>query len=455
MSPGKPRIGVLLTSGKAEAEKEDLIDIQRRSPARPWLKPGVAVAKPIKRPKQKKGFMTRKKLPAMSGYPADVSIAEYVRFHHGKHFDIDYIHPGDLSAARLKSNDINYLITYDLLEAYHIGRKARYQEMKKALEKSTNVFPNFQYQELINSKIKYYGYLAEKGIPILPTITITREEWFARIAQITRERGARGAAAAATLEVLEEVQARGFQEGFVAKPEYGQESKDVTKFAIRKSELKTLEGHLGWIFDNRPGLIIQELVKDFYTGKNCPELRMYFVGKKYQCCMFFTKKGMKTLAEEGGFDRVPPGVDLDAVKALALRTVNCLPAVTLERNAKSVDLPKLLTRVDIGCFRNGVFDPWVNEVEFVPSMFVELNRYPIDARVGEQMAKIAKQFVNSNRSPSQKSREKKPTKSKKRAGSLVSESPLSVQKWKRSRRTGSGGKVINHKLKKTKRSTRS
>merc|ERR550514_2349609 len=127
---------------------------------------------------------------------------------------------------------------------------------------------------------------------------------------------------------------------------------------------------------------------------------MYFVGKEYQHTLFMyetkDRSGVKTLAVEGGKHATPPGVDLEAAKRLALRTVNCLPDITLERNAKNVVLPKLLTRIDVGCIRNGIFDPWVNEVEFVPSLFVEFNRHPTDGEIGKQMAKIARKFVGAN-----------------------------------------------------------
>merc|ERR1712032_674504 len=67
--------------------------------------------------------------------------------------------------------------------------------------------------------------------------------------------------------------------------------------------------------------------------------------------------------------------------------------IKLRRGGQDVALPTLLTRVDMGCVRNGVFDPWVNEVEFVPSMYIEDHRCPLDALLGEQMVKITKQFL--------------------------------------------------------------
>merc|ERR1711963_86133 len=56
-------------------------------------------------------------------------------------------------------------------------------------------------------------------------------------------------------------------------------------------------------------------------------------------------------------------------------------------------LPKLLTRVDMGCLRNGSFDPWINEVEFVPSLYVEDHNKPVDASLGDQMMRISQQLL--------------------------------------------------------------
>merc|ERR1719428_408089 len=98
----KTRIGILLTVGEAEAKKEDLIDITKRSPARPWLKMAPEKLK-VHRPAGRGGVSWVRRT-AMDGYPEDVSVGEYVKFNYGSEFEIDYIHPHEVSAARLKTN---------------------------------------------------------------------------------------------------------------------------------------------------------------------------------------------------------------------------------------------------------------------------------------------------------------------------------------------------------------
>merc|ERR1719326_1064324 len=104
--------------------------------------------------------------------------------------------------------------------------------------------------------------------------------------------------------------------------------------------------------------------------------------------------------------------------------MKCLPNIKMNRGQSSVVLPKLMTRVDIGCMRNGIFDPWVNEIEFVPSWFPEFNRYPLDGIIGDQMALITKKLLNTTRKPKALGTRKTPSR-------VVVRAPLSVKRWKR------------------------
>merc|ERR1719436_2103548 len=131
----------------------------------------------------------------------------------------------------------------------------------------------------------------------------------------------------------------------------------------------------------------------------------------------------------GGEHEIPPCVDMDACKALAQRTMACLPTMNLGHGERSIELPKLMTRVDVGCMRHGIFDPWVNEVEFVPSWFPEFHRFPVDSLIGEQMAVITKQFMRKRGFAIGKCKPKgmksPPT------TRFAKKMPLTIQGWKR------------------------
>jgi len=335
------------------------------------------------------------------GIPADVSIGEYIRYKHGRNFDVDFITPEEITAERLKANDINFLIIYDLLEAFHTDKSRQiYERLKDVLRKADNIFPNLEFQEFVYSKLLYYNYFQQKGLPICPTITISKEEWDTQVAK-------QGGYKAVCDMVLQEIDRKGFK-WFIVKPVYGQEAKGTMVFGRRDMLMSGFRKHLRETIEAYPGLIIQEYIENFGDSEKCPEIRFYFVGREYQyaCVGMITK--MYTLREDDGgatgaspagkrsgwFD-LPPNIDLKKMKSIAMRAMDTMPPISLKRGARqNVALPNLLTRVDMGCIRGGIFDPWINEIEFVPSLYIEDHDCPIDARMGEQMVDIAKQYLN-------------------------------------------------------------
>merc|ERR1712072_581484 len=56
-------------------------------------------------------------------------------------------------------------------------------------------------------------------------------------------------------------------------------------------------------------------------------------------------------------------------------------------------LPRLLTRLDMGCYMDGKLQPFVNEIEFVPSLYIEEHPFKVDAMLGDQMVKITRTFL--------------------------------------------------------------
>jgi hypothetical protein len=391
MAPSKKaRIGIVLTLGEVEAKKEEIISFRRQLPARPWT--SLAPERfHIDRAETEWRDRT-------VGIPGDVSIGAYIQFKHGGAFDVDYITPEEITAERLKSNDINFLIVYDLLEAFHTDKSKKiFHRLKDVLHKADNVFPNLNFQEFVYSKLLYYNHFHQRGLPVAPTITISQEEWKRQIAK-------RGGWMPAAADVLAEMKRRGFTD-FIIKPVYGQEAKGCMYFELAEMCIGQFRQHLKKLLEKYPGAIIQQYIDDFGTHK-CPEVRLYYVGKKYQyACIGIPGKRMYTLKEDGdvgagpagkrsGWFNLPRSVDVQKLKKIALRAIDNMPPISLKRGQQNVALPNLLTRVDMGCIRNGVFDPWINEVEFVPSLYIEDHDSPIDATMGDQMVKITKQYLS-------------------------------------------------------------
>merc|ERR1719419_1751267 len=93
-----------------------------------------------------------------------------------------------------------------------------------------------------------------------------------------------------------------------------------------------------------------------------------------------------------GVMRLPKLANIETLKTIAKRVIDVLETkVTTTPNG--VALPLLMTRVDMGVMRDGKFNPWVNEVEYVPSYYVEDHTHPIEGTVAKQCVLIAKKFL--------------------------------------------------------------
>jgi hypothetical protein len=398
-SSSKARIGIVLTLGDQEARKGELIDIRRKLPLRPW-----AALAPENLRIDREGKVGGVDKGQTIGIPGDVSMGAYISAKYGHTFDVDFIEPKDISAKRLKGNDINFLLTYDLLEAFHTDKKrgpnkmAVFNTLSDVLRKADNVFPNYDFQQFVYSKLLYYSHFTQMGLPILPTITLSQAQWKEQVAK-------KGGPKAVAREVMEDIKRRGMK-WFIIKPVYGQEAKGCMSFETDDMDFDEFTNYLGKLLGKYPGLIIQTYVDGFGHAKS-PEIRFFFVGRKYQYAVVATpgKQGALTLKEEGndvarpvgssgGWIRVPKIVDVQKMKNIAQKAIDHMPDISLKkRSGKNIDLPYLMTRVDMGCIRDKVFNPWINEVEFVPSLYLEDHTWPIDAHMGEQMVKITKMFL--------------------------------------------------------------
>jgi len=145
-----------------------------------------------------------------------------------------------------------------------------------------------------------------------------------------------------------------------------------------------------------PGIVIQKEIKNFGNSRKCPEIRMYYVGSKYQYSVSAQENIILRPREEGGTFDTP----LDSLKRHTRKILKRLPPMLMANGKK---LPRLLTRLDMGYIVNGNYNPFVNEVEYVPSLYSEDcacaynkglgEQALIDARLGDQMVKITKLYV--------------------------------------------------------------
>jgi len=402
----KKRIGILLTDSKNEAKKEEVISLWRRIPPRPWIKRVDFKENPdfrIDREAYRLKYFDLE-VPRTVGIATDVSVGEYIKAYHGDTFTVDYIRPKEISKERLAQNDINFLIIYDLLESFHIDRsrgKRVYHNFLDVVRGSDNVFPNWELQEFIGSKLIYYNHFKSVGIPIVPTHTLTRDQFTEEVAAESAAGGAEGASDRVILKILTKIRSENWGK-FIAKPVLGQESKSCKTFRPCANLLKMFTKYVITTMKKYPGLIFQKFIAGFGESTDVPEVRTYWVGKEYQFSMVATQTKIYCLAEEGhkpvgrkqnGMMKLPKGADLTTLKNIALKVIDVLQTKVSHITSDGSPLPLLMTRVDMGVMRDGEFKPWVNEVEYVPSYYVEDHTHAIEGTVARQCAVIARKFL--------------------------------------------------------------
>lgn len=328
------------------------------------------------------------------GVQADVCIGAYIQYAL-KHDDVkvDYILPNEVTKARLDKNDLNFLIGYGITEAHYADKSKNKREsmkLKACLLEAKNMYPPQEYQQLISSKINYYSYLQRKKVPVLPTFTMDAEEYH----RIGHD--------AAMKKMFGFWQSRDLGE-VIAKPVLGMAGADCEIFKATESGRKGLSSHFRKCMKKYPGLVVQKCVKGFGMSKDCPELRMYYMGTSSGDEYKYSASANANCVVshptwEGGSLKVPAKLKVDAQKILSK-----LPAIVMPNGAK---VPRLITRLDMGWRMDGRYQPFLNEVELTPSLYLykPLRKQMLDyvACCAKQMVRITRRYVNHVRSTSAK-----------------------------------------------------
>lgn len=366
------RIGILLTNPDWERQKAELVKYKKSDPDEfPWNKyiPKKAIVK--------RTWHIRK-VGSAHGVASDRTVGAMIMHAFEKdNVEVDFIEYDAITKARLKSNDLNFILIYDLLECYTMGggNSAYFRKVKDALTTAKNIFPPMKYQRFINSKITYYNYFKEHKVGILPTLTMTKVEY----KKLGQQK--------AVQQVLDRIQAQGWNK-FCAKPEYGQDGRDVKFF--KPVPDKKLDEHIKFCMKKWPGLIFQKYIKDFGETVEGAEMRMFYCGDN------FTNKYAYSVCAGRNFDYcLEDSVDRHKLKIVPVgllkrasqRVIKKLPKIVMPNGMR---LPRLITRIDMGYNNDGKVQPFVNEVEFCPSYYVENAPLP---HMTKYLQSIAKQMV--------------------------------------------------------------
>lgn len=302
----------------------------------------------------------------------DISICFYLKCKYSHLARIDIIPANELTMARLKANHVNFLVIYDILEAFHTLPSAKYQNFKSILETATNIFPTPEIQKLINFKHHYYHYLQKHNIPVLDYYVIHNQNKTSYHDDIKK-----------FLQFREEYE----WNHFVAKPLYGQESNGFKAF-YEESDFELLEKYVEDKFNMKyPGIIFQNFIRSFATARN-KEVRCFFIDGVYKYTIYTWNKNQSIEVAHVDGQSIP--VELQEYIFLAHKTFEVLPKVTYF----GVAFNPILLRVDMCHTEDG--DLFVSEIEFVPSLFLhdlEKTNIQTDVLIADKMIEYAQRFV--------------------------------------------------------------
>ncbi len=149
-------IGIVITNPRSERKKQELVVYSRK---RPWCKDVK-----LKHMVNRKGVLS---------IPGDIAIGYYIMYKY-KNVKVDFIRPSEISVRRFHSNDLVFIIIYDLLESFHTD-SVNFENFKKTLKNCRNVYPDYRYQKMINNKCSYYKFLKKEKVKLVVTFCISSE----------------------------------------------------------------------------------------------------------------------------------------------------------------------------------------------------------------------------------------------------------------------------------------
>ena len=106
-----------------------------------------------------------------------------------KYNDIEIMYMNKFDEKLMKKNDINFLVSLNLLYAWEKSDKEYKRVYKIMDDPSINIYPNLKEQMFLFNKGDYLEYYAKKGIPIAPTFVIKKDRNVRRLLASVEERG--------------------------------------------------------------------------------------------------------------------------------------------------------------------------------------------------------------------------------------------------------------------------
>ena len=261
--------------------------------------------------------------------------------------DVDIITPSEITNTRLKKNDINFVIGYDIINIINddplvkqftgqVGLKKLDDIYKK---KENNIFPSYQFMSFLWDKKLYLQYLDKNNIPISPTLFIQKGK---NISQL-----------------LKEIKQKKWK-NFIIKPIGG-----TIAYGLGIFNTKECENNLSLLVDYfqeedkyYEEYLVQEKIEGF---TKYGEIKTFWIDGKFSYAV--NTPGAKSPGESYN---VSEKIDPDVIKYctnIGKKIFDVLPSIAFKR---SKTIPVLI-RIDFACCKNNkgkkVNNYFVNEIE--------------------------------------------------------------------------------------------
>ena len=311
---------------------------------------------------------------------SDALIINYLKCHNFHNININILNPIELTEEELESNDLNFILTFDLIEAFHTLPTKLFDRYKNLIENADNIYPNIEFQKFVNYKSDYYKFMKNNGINVMDFFVIYNNDDYEE-----------------KLEDFFQYKKYNNWDNYIIKPLYGQEGIGFS-FFHKSTALCSVQSKVENLFENNyPGVILQREIKNIINcKKDCKsEYKSYFIGGEYLYMIEIEiGKDDKYILLNTYKDK--PEQHVEKVIDFSKKVYNSLPKIIVN----DIELNYLIIRVDLMYDNNN--NLIVSEIEFVPSLFLEeiwenkksRNELNIQKIIGDNMINITTDYVN-------------------------------------------------------------
>lgn len=284
---------------------------------------------------------------------SDIMIINYLKCIYND-VNINILNPLTLTNRDLEQNDLNFILTYDVIEAFHTLPYNLYLKYKNTIYNAKNMYPNIEFQKFISYKSIYYSYLKEKNINIQDFYIIYNTSYYEK-----------------ELNDFFKYKEDQKWDNYVLKPLYGQESIGVS-FIKKNMKIYNIQQKVEKIFYAKfPGLIFQKEIKKYLKNNILKEeFRVYFIGEKY---MYMTSEIWNEATKDNNYKvnientyQIEPSDKVFKIIDFAKNIIGILPKIIIN----DINLKYLLLRIDITYDNDD--NLIISEIEYVPSLHVDL-----------------------------------------------------------------------------------